>query len=172
MSKVIRIPSELYERLEKHAKGFDTPTNVIESLLNYFESTATEDLPNIPADTSPNKKDKTKYSFCNKEYGKGRLVLAVVKKYVSDHQGIDIKKLLIAFPKDLQKSSLGVFNEFMYVEEKYAEKTHKRHFMKPDEIIRLNGSDVVVCTEWGVGNIEVFIQQAESLGYSVTPING
>jgi predicted CopG family antitoxin len=37
MSQVISIPENLYERLKKHAHGFDTPANVIEKILNYYE---------------------------------------------------------------------------------------------------------------------------------------
>lgn len=37
MSHVLRVSSQLYRRLEAHAKGFDTPANVIESLLDYYE---------------------------------------------------------------------------------------------------------------------------------------
>ena len=39
MSKVIRISDNLYKRLEAHASGFDTPSNVIEIILNFYEST-------------------------------------------------------------------------------------------------------------------------------------
>jgi len=38
MSKVIRISDDLYKRLEAHATGFDTPSNVIEIILNAYES--------------------------------------------------------------------------------------------------------------------------------------
>jgi predicted CopG family antitoxin len=38
MSKVIRISDNLYKRLEAHASGFDTPSNVIEIILNAYES--------------------------------------------------------------------------------------------------------------------------------------
>ena len=38
MSQVIRITDELYNRLKTHAKGFDTPANVIETVLNSYES--------------------------------------------------------------------------------------------------------------------------------------
>ncbi|MBU1404017.1 MAG: hypothetical protein KKE83_01390 [Proteobacteria bacterium] len=37
MSQVIRIPENLFKRLEKHAQGFDTPANVIEKILTYYE---------------------------------------------------------------------------------------------------------------------------------------
>ena len=35
---VLRISQGLYSRLEAHAKGFDTPAQVIERILNAFES--------------------------------------------------------------------------------------------------------------------------------------
>jgi len=37
MSQVIRISDDLYKRLAAHASGFDTPSNVIERILNDFE---------------------------------------------------------------------------------------------------------------------------------------
>lgn len=38
MSQVIKIPFQLYDRLGLHAKGFETPTDVIERILNFYES--------------------------------------------------------------------------------------------------------------------------------------
>ena len=37
MSPVIRISDNLYQRLEAYASGFDTPANVIETILNKYE---------------------------------------------------------------------------------------------------------------------------------------
>jgi len=37
MSQAIRIPVNLYQRLSSHAEGFDTPANVIERMLNFYE---------------------------------------------------------------------------------------------------------------------------------------
>jgi len=48
MSQVIRISDELYKRLEAHASGFDTPSNVIERALNAFDGIA----PNSRTDSS------------------------------------------------------------------------------------------------------------------------
>ncbi len=42
MSQVIRIPINLYERLKNHAQGFDTPSNIIERILNYYEENTKE----------------------------------------------------------------------------------------------------------------------------------
>ena len=38
MSQVVKIPFELYSRLGVHAKGFETPADVIEKILNFYES--------------------------------------------------------------------------------------------------------------------------------------
>ncbi|ROS70930.1 hypothetical protein [Vibrio crassostreae] len=38
MSQVIRISDEIYNRLERHAVGFDTPQNIIEKLLDFYEA--------------------------------------------------------------------------------------------------------------------------------------
>lgn len=37
MSQVIRIPTDIYKRLESYAVGFDTPAGVIKKLLDFFE---------------------------------------------------------------------------------------------------------------------------------------
>ena len=38
MSQVIKISFELYSRLGTHAKGFETPADVIEKILNFYEN--------------------------------------------------------------------------------------------------------------------------------------
>jgi len=170
MSQVIRISSELYSRLKQHATGFDTPANVIEKLLNHVEGIAHKSSTAQPNVTPSTSRDKTKYCFNNQYYGKGRLVLAVVEKYVSNNSDTTFDELLKIFPKHIQGST-GVFNEYEYVINKYAGKNHKRHFLKPDEIIQLSNCVIAVCTEWGMVNIDDFIQRAESLGYTISPSN-
>jgi len=44
MSQVIRVPESLYNRLEEHAHGFDTPANVIEKILNFYEANCSEEI--------------------------------------------------------------------------------------------------------------------------------
>ncbi|RKZ79971.1 MAG: hypothetical protein DRQ35_03200 [Gammaproteobacteria bacterium] len=47
MSQVIRISDSLYKRLEVHASGFDTPSNVIETILNAYEAMNPDIKPHI-----------------------------------------------------------------------------------------------------------------------------
>lgn len=164
MSPVIRVSDDLFARLESHAQGFDSPANVIERLLNSFEGI--ED--NAPtAGQSSKKRDKTKYLFEGEVYGKGRLVLAIVKKFVADNKKTTFNELSEAFPKELQGSS-GVFGKIEAAQAIFERTDHKRHFIKPDETIKLKGGAVAVCTEWGAGNIKRFIQAAKELGFEIS----
>ncbi|EMK3376626.1 hypothetical protein V8073_004725 [Vibrio parahaemolyticus] len=43
MSKVIRLPEKTYKRLERHSVGFETPAQVIEKMVNYYESMESSD---------------------------------------------------------------------------------------------------------------------------------
>ncbi|MCI5168279.1 MAG: hypothetical protein D3903_19865 [Candidatus Electrothrix sp. GM3_4] len=48
MNQTIDIPTSLYQRLSSHAKGFETPSTVIERLLNSFEGQKmTESISNV-----------------------------------------------------------------------------------------------------------------------------
>jgi len=47
MSQVIRVSDNLYKRLEAHASGFDTPSNVVEAVLNAYEGVTTNTDTNI-----------------------------------------------------------------------------------------------------------------------------
>jgi hypothetical protein len=171
MSPVIRIPDQLYSRLEKHAQGFATPATVIERLLDHFEKTNTPDA--VPREEKPfpassSTRDTTKYLFNGNIYKKNGLVLAVLKAYVADNPGVSYQDLQIQFPRELQGSK-GVFNNESYALEEFKRTSHKRHFLDPNDLIRLADCTVAVSTQWGIENINNFVQQANSLGYTVEP---
>lgn len=113
------------------------------------------------------KRNIKKYAFNNQSYGKGRLVLAVVKEYVVDHPKTSFVELASVFPKELQGSS-GVFVEQAVAEDVFERAGHKRHFIKPDELIKLDNIKIAVSTEWSVENIDKIIEKAETLGYLIT----
>ncbi len=167
MSQNIKISDELYSRLAKHAEGFDTPVNVIERLLNHYEGIPEAEISRGNNNwNSRGQKDTSKYLFNGNKYGKGRLVLAVVKEYISQNSDVSFSDLLSKFPKHLQGST-GVIDNHDVVQEKFKNIRHKRHFLESDEIIQLSDCSAVVSTEWGIANIENFISQAESLGFSI-----
>lgn len=113
-----------------------------------------------------NSKDHTKFLFNGEVYGKGRLVLAVVGDYVSSNPGINYDKLKNVFPDHL-RGGTGVFSKLHVILERYAAKSNKHHFLKPDEIITLKDSDITVCVDWSTNNIYRFIDAAKGLGITI-----
>ena len=112
-------------------------------------------------------RDKTRYMFNGNVYLKNKLVLGVVKDYVSRNQTITCNNLKMVFDKSLQ-GSIGV------VEYENIAKQRKdyqvRFFAKEDEIIRLVDGNMLVCSQWGILNISNFIKRAEQLGYKIEQI--
>jgi hypothetical protein len=112
-------------------------------------------------------KDYTKYKFNNEDYGKGKLVLAVIKEFVRDHNKYSYSDLEKIFPKKIQ-GSIGVFGKYNDIFKQYKDINHKRHFLNENEIIQLHdGEKIVVSKEWGKENIKKFIDRAIELGYKI-----
>ncbi len=153
--KNIEISSDVYDKLDQLAKGFDdTPNTVIERLIKQNSQLVAK---------PPQKygKDYTKYNFNNHvKLAKNRLILKVVKQYVSDNKGLSFQDLETKFPKSLQ-GSYGVFDKCDRVGK-------SRFFKKPEELIQLSDTCIAVCTEWGTHNINKFIEQAKKLGFKIT----
>ena len=105
------------------------------------------------------KKDTSKYSFNVESLPKGRLVLTVVKDYVEKNPKTNFDDLKKAFPNEwFNKSGKGaVFVRLVDAEKLFKDKGHKRHFFKEDEVVELTDEVVAVSNQWGVGNINVFI---------------
>lgn len=116
----------------------------------------------------PVQRDKTRYMFNGNVYLKNKLVLAVVKDYVSKNQAITCNELKTVFDKSLQ-GSIGV------VEYEHIAKQRKdyqiRFFAKEDEILQLIDGNMFICSQWGVLNISNFIKRVEQLGYKIEQIS-
>jgi len=118
-------------------------------------------------------KDYTDYLFKGNIHRKGRLVLAIVKKYVEDNPKTTYKMLKTIFPDKLQSTTNIQFSSTQLVISTIDEikpKDIKRFFLKPDEILRTDDGEVAISREWNYENIQVFIQAAKALGYDVQPI--
>ena len=114
-------------------------------------------------------RDTSKYYFKNEFYGKGRLVLEVIKDFVDRNKAIGYSALLEAFPKELQ-GTYGAFDVLSSLERngEGAGLERSRYFQKADEVIRIaENLEIVVCSQWGKGNIERFIERARELGFDI-----
>jgi hypothetical protein len=107
----------------------------------------------------------TQYSYKNTTYGKGRLVLAVIKDYVSSHPDVTCEKLHEVFPDKLQGSS--IFTTKDEAEKVFNDTHHKRNFIGKDEPIQLKDKIIAVSNQWGDKNIPNFLKRCEELKINV-----
>ena len=110
--------------------------------------------------------DKTKYQLNGKVYWKNGLVLACIKKYVEDHPKLTFSALEKAFPRKLQ-GSRGCFDTVERAQGILANSGHRRHFLKPDELIDLADVRIAVCDQWTKDSIGRFLGAAKELDFKI-----
>jgi hypothetical protein len=141
---------------------------------------------NISIKLAKHNKDYSVFNFMGIPYNKGRLVNAVIREYVRLNPNLTYADLEKAFPKNIQGSKLGVFVTKEQAEDKYEKKkaeaeekynnkraqgqsiqkpkTQKRYkFTNFYDLINLNDCTIATCDQWGILNIQNFIDKAESL---------
>ena len=112
--------------------------------------------------------DKTKYKFNNNILGKNRLVLEILRHYVGDNPNLTYSDLETVFPKRIQGTRYGVFGTMEEAVNIHENSGYRRHFLKSNEIIILSDkTKIAICSQWGIGNIDVFIRKAQDLGYQI-----
>lgn len=113
--------------------------------------------------------DNTKFSLDGDTYlNKRSFVLAVIKRYVSEHPYITYEELESLFPSETHSRKRGVVRPLNVVTEwiKDNPDLKKRYFLSPEDIIQLqDGTRVVVNNQWGT-HFPKFLKIAQSL-YSV-----
>lgn len=116
-------------------------------------------------------RDFSTFTFRDKVYNKSRLVNKVIKTYVELHPEITYAELERVFPQSLQ-GSMGVFDTSEAAQEIYDRTGHKRHYIKPEEFIELSDSTIATSNQWGIGNIEPFINYVNQLKdrFNIIPV--
>ncbi len=110
-------------------------------------------------------RDRKGFTFEKESYGKGPLVLAVLKKHVSDNPQSTIESLKKTFPDTLLKG-YGIFQTFEKAME--ISKDRKRFFLKDTQLIRIKSGNIAVCNQFSSDNILPFLDQAKKLGYEIS----
>ena len=155
---------DMLNRIVKLEKEVESLKKEKESYVKKSRSPSVQD---IIIEERPQQRDKTRYMFNGNVYLKNKLVLAIVKDYITKNKEISCKELKEVFDKSLQ-GSIGV------VEYENIAKQRKdyqvRFFEKEDEILRLIDGNMVVCSQWGILNLPSFIKRAEQLGYTIEEI--
>ena len=120
--------------------------------------------------SNKSKKDTQKYIFNELQLGKSRLVLEVIKSYIANHPEITFHDLAYQFPLNIQGIQ-GTFTTIEEANEIYAQTGHKRNYIKPEEQLKLSDCTIAVSNQWGIGNINGFIDVARKLGYEIKLVN-
>ena len=117
------------------------------------------------------KRDYTKYILNNTNtlLGKGRLVYEVVKDYLANNVGISFVDLKKVFPDSLRnvKTSKAKLHVVELEDKVDKEVRFVRYFKEP---LMCADGEVVVSSQWGIGNIKPFIDHVISLGYTIKEV--
>ncbi|BBN58897.1 hypothetical protein [Hydrogenovibrio marinus] len=115
-------------------------------------------------------RDYTRYQFMGNSFNKRKLVLAVVQHWIKHNNPETLSELIEAFPQDIKSG--GVFINEQDAKEIYERYGIYRHFLGEGEVIEFSDSSCfAISNQWGVGNIEKFINQAKVLGYEIEETN-
>jgi len=122
-------------------------------------------------------KHRGKYIFNEETYPKGRLVFAVIKHHINKQPNLKYSDLEASFPRKCQadlgatrlKKTNSVFDRIEVAQKIYTETTYKRHFLKPEELVKLADCTIAVSNQWGKDNISSFIECAKKIGYKIKP---
>ena len=109
-------------------------------------------------------RDTSKLKFQGQEYGKGQLVLAVVKAHVEKNPRMTLSKLREIFPDELQPR-YGTIQEVSKAKKLSSDRD--RFFLKPEQILKVGDKKVAVSNQWGSNNLPPFLKVAKSLGYHI-----
>jgi hypothetical protein len=110
--------------------------------------------------------DRTKYLFDGETLGKGRLVLAVIRKWASDNPKATFAELLAAFPRSL-RGGKGCFRPLDEALKVFEDSGRRRHFIEPPEVIDVADARIAVSSQWGIRTIPAFIENATKLGFKI-----
>jgi hypothetical protein len=144
MCPVIRVTDELFDRLESHAVGFDTPSRVIERLLDQHEGVSSDDAA-IPVKSRSASGGRL---FTNTE---------IQQRIVSAAKDLSVDELEALCDEALSKEVFGInFPLFVRVADASNETTKKKAVKTKDDVSRWSwkhefsrdGYAYAVCTQW------------------------
>lgn len=108
-------------------------------------------------------KNNAYFTFNGNIYGVGRLVLAVIRKYVLDNPNITFKELQSVFRKSIH----GSF-ELDVDTDNPPDRVHENYFVQENDKIKLkDNKSTYVTRQWGRPIIGNFFKKAKDLGYDI-----
>jgi hypothetical protein len=115
-------------------------------------------------------RDHSRYEFNGRIYNKRKLVLAVIKEWVSQNNPESIKDLMQAFPDEMRRGRF--FTDHTEALEIYERNDIPRHFLDEQDLLRFSDdSKYAITNQWGKDSIERFAEHIKSLGYKIAKID-
>lgn len=111
-----------------------------------------------------NSRDYSKYLFNNLELNKRKLVLELIKTHIKEKNISSFGQLLLDFPQELRsgRKMYKNYDEVINTNDK------TRYFTEEKDILNFDEGKFVISNQWGSGNIQGILDQAELLGYDIT----
>lgn len=111
-------------------------------------------------------KDYSKFVFNSGVYNKGRLINAVIRRYIELNPEITYSELKKVFPDNIQGGH-GVFTDYISAMNVLKETGYKRYYLKDSEVIQLKDSKIATCTQWNPVNTDLFIKASKKVNLSI-----
>lgn len=112
-------------------------------------------------------KDYSSYLFNGETYNKRKLVLEVIKYHVEDKKISCLNNLIIDFPEELRKGR----KLYKSYEDVIHTNDNKRYFTELHQVLKFGDENYVISNQWGAGNIQDFLNQAQKLGYKIEVVS-
>ena len=114
-------------------------------------------------------RDNSKYRFGElRNLPKGRLVLALVRTYVEKNPKLTLAKLQELFHSEEISPRFGIICE-LSAAKKFSKNNVDRHFLKPEDIIKIGNQKAAVTNQWTAEGIQKLLKivSAKPFGFKV-----
>lgn len=111
-----------------------------------------------------NSRDYSKYLFNDLELNKRKLVLELIKTHIKEKNISSFDRLLLDFPQEV-RSGGKMFKKY---DDIINSNERTRYFTDENEQLNFEDGIYVISNQWGSGNIQGILDQAEFLGYDIT----
>lgn len=114
--------------------------------------------------TEKGNRDRSGFLFEGETYGKGPVVLAVIKSYVKSNPKTTFVELKKIFPDTLLKG-YGLFTHLDKAIE--ISKVRKRFFLNDHQVVKLKDTTIAICNQFDKNNVIPFVNHAKKLGFKI-----
>ena len=169
-SRAKRIDRELSRIVfdDEYSDIDDVPQKIAKAPVKIEKENPVRQARIIPAveheNFSDKNKDRTMYTYKNTQYGKGPLVLTIVREHVNSNPSITFNDLKRVFPDDIFRG-YGVFTDLERA--KMVSLSRKRYFLNNNQLLKVQGTVIAVCNQVDSKNILKFLAAVKKLGYKV-----